>query len=78
MSESGTASRYLTMFQLNFGKSDFDVLMTRMILTTGLWSSGDLVVRVLSSCGSEVSLTLGRLKSVGEGVDDNAPVGKKR
>ena len=38
---------------------------------------GDLVVRVLSSCGSEVSLTLGRLKSVGEGVDDNTPRGEK-
>ena len=55
MSERGTASRYLTRFQSNFsyislnlllGKSDYDVLMTRMILAMGLWSPGDLVVRV--------------------------------
>ena len=55
MSESGTASRYLTMLQSNssLGKSDFDVLMTRMRKTSSasLIAREQVAVAVGSPCG---------------------------
>ena len=61
MSERGTASRYLSRFQSNFsyyvylnlllGKSDYDVLITRMIPAMGLWSS-----RVIQLSGFKVGV----------------------